>query len=230
MKLHTAVGIALAFAAVGLGTAHAEDNSSIPSRRRCWSGRTSTSIPARPTSSRDITAAGGSISSRIIFLNRYRGGCQIRAGFESSINNTSSIISGNRTIGEFAPANVWNQVVQCVRNIYAPFDIEIVDQDPGSVRTGRTSSPARPPRPGSTPTPAASRRSRAASSTTRSPSPSPTSARWRRRGMCWTVAGDRAFVGPRARAPRRGPDDLPGRGLPGRRRHPQLPEHHRALR
>ncbi len=133
MKLHFAMGILVTLAATGL--ARAEDNASLPEpvgseRGYVWMDPTKGDIDPQ-----DVVVKGGSVSSRVIFLNRCVGGCTVRAGYESSINDTSSIISGTRTIGEFTPDNdqVWNQIVQCVRNMYAPFDIEITDVDPGNV-------------------------------------------------------------------------------------------------
>jgi len=135
MKLHTAVGSAL-FLLLATGTAVAEDNASIPNEwQRPSRGKIDIDITQADITTRDEIAEGGPISSRLIFLNNCKpGGCVVRSGFESSINNTSSIISGTRTITPFAYSDaVWDDIVDCVRNIYAPFNVGVTDQDPGSV-------------------------------------------------------------------------------------------------
>lgn len=84
-------------------------------------------------------------NSNIIFLNSCRpNGCRVQSGSESSQNYTSngveytgrsSIISGTRTVSAWRYTDqVWNQVVQCVRETFAPFNIVVTDQDPGTQR------------------------------------------------------------------------------------------------
>jgi Bacterial Ig domain len=72
-------------------------------------------------------------TSNVIFLNRCAGGCTITPGNEDSRQNTSSIPDGTSFIDEFPYGDeAWNELVACVADIYAPFDIVITDQDPGS--------------------------------------------------------------------------------------------------
>lgn len=141
MKLHAGLGIAMLLAVTQ--PALAEDNDggmseiTRPSRERMITD------PGRAEFlSADQVAAGGSINSHLIYLNNCRpGGCVLRSGFEDSRANASSIISGARTIPALSAGfsdSVWNEIVQCVRNMYAPFDIDIVDDDPcaGSTTCG----------------------------------------------------------------------------------------------
>jgi MYXO-CTERM domain-containing protein len=136
MKLHASLGIGLFILAAGSGMALAEDN---------WTPEPVNEAPERvyipiDSSQADITpeadAAAGGAPCRLIYLNNClsepNGNCVVRSGFESSINDTSSIISGTRTISGFDYPEIWDEVVQCVRDTYAPFDIEITDVDPGT--------------------------------------------------------------------------------------------------
>lgn len=72
--------------------------------------------------------------SRTIYLNRCQGGCLIRQGQENAAANTSSIqISGQANYTEFSYGDdKWDQLVQCVRETYAPFNIKIVEDRPAS--------------------------------------------------------------------------------------------------
>ncbi len=72
-------------------------------------------------------------NSNLIFLNGCFGtGCDFTPGNESSSNNTSSIIDGTRHVPPFSGGQLqWDAIVDCVRDTYKPFDIEITDEDPG---------------------------------------------------------------------------------------------------
>lgn len=70
--------------------------------------------------------------SKLIFLNRCAGGCTIYPGWDDARDNHSSIASEVSQITEFRHGDeVWDQVVQCVQEIYAPYDVTITDVDPG---------------------------------------------------------------------------------------------------
>ena len=76
--------------------------------------------------------AGTSTGSRILYLNRCLGGCELSPGFEDSRSNHSSIIKNSRNLSEFKHSEEdWREVVDCVRQLYAPFEIKVVDEDPG---------------------------------------------------------------------------------------------------
>jgi MYXO-CTERM domain-containing protein len=74
-------------------------------------------------------------TSNIIYLDACWGGCTITDGSpDDSRINQSSIVSGTRTIGEFAHGQAtWDAVVRCVREIFEPYDFRVVDQNPGNV-------------------------------------------------------------------------------------------------
>ena len=81
---------------------------------------------------------GGEISN-IIYLNRCVGGCQVtKSATNNAVSNESFIPVGNDgqvfTISEFVHGDeVWNAVVECVRDVYSPFDVVVTDVDPGNV-------------------------------------------------------------------------------------------------
>jgi MYXO-CTERM domain-containing protein len=72
--------------------------------------------------------------SRLLFVNWCDGNCVIQSGGEDSRTNMSSIISGTRTLTQFAgTAEVRAQILACVRTAYARFNIQVTDRDPGNV-------------------------------------------------------------------------------------------------
>jgi uncharacterized protein (TIGR03382 family) len=75
----------------------------------------------------------GDISSHTIYLNRCTGGCSIGVGSESAMNNTSSIFGQAIQISEFKYSDdEWDQLVQCVKETYADFNVKIVTERPTS--------------------------------------------------------------------------------------------------
>jgi MYXO-CTERM domain-containing protein len=81
----------------------------------------------------NVQAAPG--FSNVIYLNNCKagGGCTIKAGYDNSLTNTSSIPNSTANVSPFAYSDsIWQQVVQCVRETYAPFGVVITDQRPTS--------------------------------------------------------------------------------------------------
>src|SRR5512138_495498 len=70
--------------------------------------------------------------SKIIYLNNCAGyGCSIDPGEDDAIHNTSGIPSQPSVVQPWnAGSAAWQQLVQCVRATYAPFDVEIVTERP----------------------------------------------------------------------------------------------------
>lgn len=88
-----------------------------------------TRLPA-PTA---LVNVGTNTGSRLLFLNRCEGGCTIAPGFEDSRSNHSSIIGSPRELSEFPHSDEeWEAMKRCVERLYAPFEISIVDEDPGN--------------------------------------------------------------------------------------------------
>ncbi len=71
--------------------------------------------------------------SKILFVNRCVGGCSITPGTNDSRNNTSSIPSSPGVVSEFSGGDaIWNEAMDCIREVYAPYDVQVVDVDPGN--------------------------------------------------------------------------------------------------
>jgi hypothetical protein len=68
-----------------------------------------------------------------LFLDRCSAGCAYTPGFDDAGSNTSSVVSQASNLAAFAHGDTsWNAVVDCVRDTFAPFDIEVTDADPGT--------------------------------------------------------------------------------------------------
>jgi len=71
--------------------------------------------------------------SHKIFLNRCPGGCTISPGSDDSRTNKSSIPNSQVVMTQWPHGDAaWQRLVTCVRDMYAPFDIQITDVDPGN--------------------------------------------------------------------------------------------------
>lgn len=72
--------------------------------------------------------------SHVIYLNNCKpNGCQLQAGYDNAPNNTSSIPDSASVVSPFTGSDaVWQQVVACVKQTYADFDVEIVTERPTS--------------------------------------------------------------------------------------------------
>src|SRR3972149_3218701 len=73
----------------------------------------------------------------IIYMNREGGaftGTWNSTFADDSRRNLTSMFSGSATLPAFSYGDVtWNQVMQCMKEIYAPFDVTITDIDPGDM-------------------------------------------------------------------------------------------------
>ena len=72
--------------------------------------------------------------SQTIYLNRCVGGCQIKKGADDDATTTpitSAIPDGDITLSEFVHSEtVWNDFVTCMKEIYSPYDVNIVETRP----------------------------------------------------------------------------------------------------
>ncbi len=67
-----------------------------------------------------------------IYLNRCANGCTIKVGGSSSITDSWPIAS-QRVLSKFPFSNDrWNDVVKCVKDVFSPFNLNVVETDPGS--------------------------------------------------------------------------------------------------
>lgn len=77
---------------------------------------------------RDVAAA----QSRIIYLNK--DGVTLLPGANDSRNNRSSIVTQQTALqGWNVDPATWQETVACMRELFAPFDVTIVDTPPGNV-------------------------------------------------------------------------------------------------
>src|SRR5690606_35299898 len=72
--------------------------------------------------------------SRTLYLNPcLPGGCTLSPGSDDSRTDKSSIASEPTTLTAWPHGQTaWNNLVQCVKDMYAPFDIDVTDVDPGT--------------------------------------------------------------------------------------------------
>ncbi|MGN6109742.1 MAG: Ig-like domain-containing protein [Kofleriaceae bacterium] len=83
-------------------------------------------LPAQPL------APPAAYSGSTIYLNRCLGGCTVRTGIDDATTDTSSIPRQQSQLPEYTgfQAGEWEATVQCVKEIYSPFDVKIVDARP----------------------------------------------------------------------------------------------------
>lgn len=82
----------------------------------------------------ELFAEGGPTIAKLIFVNRCEGGCTIFPGSNNSRANTSSIADETSTLTQFSHSQqVWDDTIACIREVYAPYDVEVVTDDPGDL-------------------------------------------------------------------------------------------------
>lgn len=70
--------------------------------------------------------------SKILFLNRCANGCEITPGRNDSRYNTSTIVAGPSLVTAWRHGDQsWQELVDCVKELYAPYDVDVTDVDPG---------------------------------------------------------------------------------------------------
>jgi hypothetical protein len=72
--------------------------------------------------------------SNVIYLNNCKpNGCALKPGYDNATTNTSSIPDTGSTVSAFTGTEAtWQQVVQCVKQTYADFDVQVVTERPAS--------------------------------------------------------------------------------------------------
>lgn len=72
-------------------------------------------------------------AAKVIFLNRCAGGCAITTSGNNAKTDTSTIVKKAGILTEFAHSEeTWQRMLTCVRDVYAPFAVEVVDAEPAS--------------------------------------------------------------------------------------------------
>jgi hypothetical protein len=75
------------------------------------------------------------VNSHIVFLNRCTNGCPVKPASEGTTDSTvdqSDIAGGNVMLSAYNGGDAkWSAIVNCVKGVMAPFNIQVTDQDPG---------------------------------------------------------------------------------------------------
>jgi len=80
-----------------------------------------------------LLATRAQAATSILFLDDCAGGCIYTPGPEDSRTNQSSIITQTAGLAAYPfGSSSFQQVVECVRTTFAPFDIDVTDVDPGT--------------------------------------------------------------------------------------------------
>jgi len=80
-----------------------------------------------------LLAAGAAHATTTLFLDRCSASCGYTPGYDDSRTNTSSLLNQSSVLSAFAYGDTsWNDVVACVQQTFAPFDVQVTDVDPGA--------------------------------------------------------------------------------------------------
>ncbi len=73
------------------------------------------------------------LSGETIYLNKCTNGCTVKPGSTDARTDTTSIASAQAQFNEFAwQPGEWEQVVQCVKEVYSPFAVTVTDVRPST--------------------------------------------------------------------------------------------------
>lgn len=76
---------------------------------------------------------GAAASGHIMYLNPCPGDCSFSFGADDSVNDTSSL--GSFTLSELQLSDMqFGEIAQCFENLFAPFDVRVVLEDPSPIR------------------------------------------------------------------------------------------------
>jgi len=81
---------------------------------------------------------GGEGVSNILYINRCADGCDItKSETNNALTEESSIPEGaasTYTVQPFGHGDpLWEELMSCIREVYAPYDVVVTDEDPGNV-------------------------------------------------------------------------------------------------
>jgi len=119
MRIPVIVAFAVSLIAIGSGKASAEEQI-----------RPTGSYVVIDPATADVSEAA---ANSVIFLDRCAGGCTITGGSENAQQNRSGIISGTRNLSAWNKGDAqWNSLVSCVKDMFEPFGLDVVDSRPSS--------------------------------------------------------------------------------------------------
>lgn len=127
-------------AVTALGHAEPKDLSKLPAGTVIGTNKLVVLQPPEAFSTPAITG-----TSNVLYINRCTGGCTVTGnGINDAVQNYSSIAGdGANVLGEYqndaretgAAADAeWNAIVQCIREVYSPYNIKVVTEEPTSGR------------------------------------------------------------------------------------------------
>jgi MYXO-CTERM domain-containing protein len=77
--------------------------------------------------------AGATAPTHVLFMNRCTGNCQLTVGTTDNRNSVSDIPTRTSTLAAFSQSDsVWQSVMDCMRQTFSRFNVQITDIDPGS--------------------------------------------------------------------------------------------------
>jgi hypothetical protein len=98
-------------------------------------GAAGETVIARPAGRSVAPEAYSASISRLVFIERCRGGCVLTPGTDDARFNMTSLVSGQVSLSEFPHGDpIWDETIECLREVYAPYDVSITTADPGSVK------------------------------------------------------------------------------------------------
>jgi len=87
-------------------------------------------VPRRTTGP---TAAPLAADTHTLYINRCRGGCTVTEGSTDSRSDRSDLAEGAAHLSEFnGGQQTWDDMMSCLRDVYARFNIIVTDIDPGN--------------------------------------------------------------------------------------------------
>jgi hypothetical protein len=73
------------------------------------------------------------LTGETIYLNKCTGGCTVKPGSTDARTDTTALASMQASFTEYAwQPGEWTQVVQCVREVYSPFAVNVTDVRPNT--------------------------------------------------------------------------------------------------
>lgn len=140
--LLVAMGVIVAMTA--LGQAEPKDLSKLPAGMVIGTNKVVVLQPPETFSTPALTE-----TSNVLYVNRCSGGCIITGnGQNDAVQNYSSILpDGQHVLDEYqnfnrqtgaAADDEWNAIVQCLKEVYSPYNIKVVTEEPTSGRYSET--------------------------------------------------------------------------------------------
>src|SRR5262245_20602873 len=118
--------VAIIAAVLGIGAASAGADTNKPVV--VWQNRVVDDTPQL-----DGAIALTTVSHTLYLNDCMPNGCTVTPGTDSSLTNRSSIPDTTVVLDKYPHGTEhWNQLVACVKETFAPFDIDVVTTDPGA--------------------------------------------------------------------------------------------------